>query len=300
MTATASCSRSCAARSPRRALRPYRGEPHRPLVRGGSRAGAPSSRADAPRTPLAGRRRRDRDRGCRRQPPRRAALGRAGPPLRDRQGRRLRHRRQRRLREPPPLRDLARPRHVVGHRCRVDQRHPRRARRRACWGAALRRAKPRARPPIVEVTAGARIVLSAHADGEPRIIRALTLDVGRDASVAATPIAPAAPRRRHRRRRSSRRERARANSSITARMASGVRTVDLPRRRRFPSRSAARAARRWSIDWAHEGVSGHHVDITEIDEARRDRRGPRRQRRHRRRQRRTRRARACAGSSASR
>jgi pSer/pThr/pTyr-binding forkhead associated (FHA) protein len=116
----------------------------------------------------------------------------------------------------------------------------------------------------VEVSAGARIVLSAHAEGPPADYPAIVLDVGREASLAATPIAPAM--------RASvtpstpvLKTRTRENGFvIAARTASGVHTVevsdvDLP----FSvGRSRSQAL---VIDWAHEGVSGHHADITEID-----------------------------------
>jgi pSer/pThr/pTyr-binding forkhead associated (FHA) protein len=116
---------------------------------------------------------------------------------------------------------------------------------------------------VVEVTAGARIVLSAHAEGPPADYPHLTLDAGREASVTATPIAPGVPATPST---PIVKPRARENEFIiAARTASGVRTIpfhadDLP----FSiGRSRSQAL---VIDWAHEGVSGHHVDITEVDE----------------------------------
>jgi len=118
-------------------------------------------------------------------------------------------------------------------------------------------------PSIVEVTTGARIVLSAHADGPAADYPHLTLDVGREASVGATPVAPAVPATPST---PIIKPRARENEFvIAARTASGVRTIpfhadDLP----FSiGRSRSQAL---VIDWAHEGVSGHHADITEVDE----------------------------------
>ena len=54
--------------------------------------------------------------------------------------------------------------------------------------------------------------------------------------------------------------------TIAARMASGVRTVEL-RADALPFSVGRSRSQALVIDWAHEGVSGHHIDIVEIDEA---------------------------------
>ena len=229
----------------------------------------------APRTPLAGRRwkSRSRTRDGRRHVD--AAVGRAGPPLRGRQRRGLRHRRQRQVREPPPLRDLARQGRLVGDRrgstngIRVesaDERaRPQRTQRAA---APARQTRDRSRARRAHRPVGARAAASRR--DYPRLSLLQTAgDVGdaRDADGAATCSAPTTPltpivaaRARAERLRRSR-----------SRMASGERT----RRRSPPSALPFRIGRSRNqalvIDWAHEGVSGHHVDIVELDDERRAR-----------------------------
>lgn len=121
-------------------------------------------------------------------------------------------------------------------------------------------------PAVVEVTVGASIVLSADAEGSPADYPRLRFDIGREAQAPATPIAPAA--------------RAPATPStpivaarsreggltIAARMASGVRTAEL-RQDELPFSVGRSRSQALVIDWAHEGVSGHHIDISDIDEA---------------------------------
>ena len=136
--------------------------------------------------------------------------------------------------------------------------------------SVLGRSAPRANATgegaVVEVMPGACIVLSAHAEGSSADYPRLMLDLGRDASAPATPIAPpvaspatpstpiVAARSRE------------SGLSIAARMASGVRTVEL-RAGELPFSVGRSRSQALVIDWAHEGVSGHHIDITEIDEA---------------------------------
>jgi pSer/pThr/pTyr-binding forkhead associated (FHA) protein len=119
---------------------------------------------------------------------------------------------------------------------------------------------------VVEVKPGARIVLSAYASGGPTDYPRLMLDVGRDVAASVTPIAPravspatpstpiAAARLRE------------GAITITARMASGVRTVEL-HAGALPFSVGRSRNQALVIDWAHEGVSGHHIDISELDEA---------------------------------
>ncbi len=119
---------------------------------------------------------------------------------------------------------------------------------------------------VVEVVPGARIVLSAHSEGGPADYPRLALDAKHDASLSATPIAPplavpATP--------STPVVPARAQGSglvIAASMASGVRTVEL-RPAELPFSVGRSRSQALVVDWAHEGVSGHHVGITEIDES---------------------------------
>ena len=233
--------------------RPYEVNLDRPLV--GSRPRRAPPRAAACAADAARRtQRRDRDRGRRRQPPRRAAIGGAGPSVCDRQRRRLRHRGERRLCEPAPLRDLARSRHVVGHRRRIDQRHPRRARReRAGTQRLVAQSRDPSRPSS-RSRAGARIVLSAYGDGDAEELSAARARCrarrdSRDADRARDPR-----RTRRRRRRSWRRgrgradgrssrtwHRARARSSSTR--ASPVLRRALARTRGSPSTGRTRACR---------------------------------------------------------
>jgi hypothetical protein len=119
---------------------------------------------------------------------------------------------------------------------------------------------------VIEVKPGMRIVLSAQASGSAADYPRLMLDVGRGAEASVTPIAPraaspatpstpiAAVRPRE------------GSVTITARMASGVRTVEL-HAGKLPFSVGRSRTQALVIDWAHEGVSGHHIDISELDEA---------------------------------
>jgi uncharacterized protein YndB with AHSA1/START domain len=119
---------------------------------------------------------------------------------------------------------------------------------------------------VVEVKPTTRIVLSAQASGSPAEYPRLMLDVGHGAGALATPIAPGArspatpstpivtTRLRE------------GTLTIAARMASGVRTVEL-HSGELPFSVGRSRSQALVIDWAHEGVSGHHIDICEIDAA---------------------------------
>ncbi len=119
---------------------------------------------------------------------------------------------------------------------------------------------------VVEVPSGACIVLSAHAEGGPADYPRLTLGAGRVALASATPIAPAAASPSTP---STPVLAARSRASdlliVVANMASGARTVEL-RPTSLPISVGRSRSQTLVIDWAHEGVSGHHVGITEIDE----------------------------------
>ena len=131
-------------------------------------------------------------------------------------------------------------------------------------GRSTSRANAAGEVAVVEVTPGARIVLSAHAEGSAADYPRLTIDVGRDTSAFATPIAPAVASPATP---STPIVAARSPElTIAARMASGIRTVEL-RAAELPFSVGRSRSQALVIDWAHEGVSGHHIDITDIDEA---------------------------------
>ncbi len=114
----------------------------------------------------------------------------------------------------------------------------------------------------IEVVPGARIVLTAVAQGKPadfpRILlrqsetRAALLSTSTKPS--STPVTPIAmPTRRG------------CSLSVTANMASGSRTVAIVDRT-APIRVGRSRNQDLVVDWAHQGVSGHHVDITGLDD----------------------------------
>jgi pSer/pThr/pTyr-binding forkhead associated (FHA) protein len=119
---------------------------------------------------------------------------------------------------------------------------------------------------VVEIAAGARIVLSAHVEGSVAEYPRLTLETTRDTAAAATPIAPIPslratpstpimPARGHDR-----------EFTISAQMASGARTIEL-RADALPVSIGRSRSQTLVVDWAHEGVSGHHIDIGAIDDS---------------------------------
>ena len=119
-----------------------------------------------------------------------------------------------------------------------------------------------ARLPAIELPTGARLVLAENTQGEARQYPRLSLhpavDVGaRPASEASppTPVTPIAPTRR--------REGA---LTITARMASGIRTVEIPPGA-LPFRVGRSRNQALVIDWAHADVSGRHFEIVALDES---------------------------------
>ena len=113
---------------------------------------------------------------------------------------------------------------------------------------------------VLEVPPGACIVLTASARGDarqyPRIeLRAPGTATVRPTTVIAartTPVTPiAAPR-------------AAGRLALAVRMASGPRTIELPEGT-APFRVGRSRSQTLVVDWAHESVSGHHVDIVEPD-----------------------------------
>ncbi|HEY2819063.1 MAG TPA: FHA domain-containing protein [Casimicrobiaceae bacterium] len=118
----------------------------------------------------------------------------------------------------------------------------------------------------IEVVAGARIVLSAVARGDPAHYPQLAIRSRSEVAAPATPIAPAvhAPMTPSTpivvaRRRGS-------GMMVTVQMASGERTIELPVAP-LPFGIGRSRSQAFVIDWAHEDVSGHHVDIEKIDES---------------------------------
>jgi pSer/pThr/pTyr-binding forkhead associated (FHA) protein len=118
----------------------------------------------------------------------------------------------------------------------------------------------------IEIVPGARIVLSALAQGKPAdyprvLLRQSDVTVSPvtplspGAKAPTTPVTPiAAPRpRRH-------------ELTLTASMASGVRTLSLVDKA-VPMRVGRSRDQDVVVDWAHEGVSGHHIDIANLDES---------------------------------
>jgi hypothetical protein len=108
---------------------------------------------------------------------------------------------------------------------------------------------------VLAVAPGAHIVLSASSRGDaaqyPRLLlRPLEAVARAPAQSQATPVTPIVSTRRS------------ACLCVTVRMASGVQTIELPRDA-APFRVGRSRTQALVIDWAHEGVSGHHVDIIE-------------------------------------
>ena len=120
------------------------------------------------------------------------------------------------------------------------------------------------RLPAIELPTGAWLVLSEHTQGEPRQYPRLSLHPALDVETGArpaseasppTPVTPIAPTRR--------RESA---LTITAGMASGVRTVEIPPGA-LPFRVGRSRNQALVIDWTHSDVSGHHLEIIALDES---------------------------------
>jgi len=118
----------------------------------------------------------------------------------------------------------------------------------------------------IEVKPGASIVLSALAQGTPADYPRIVLRQAVAAHAPATPLAPA-PRR------TSTpvtpiagpiAEAGRAVPSLSVSMATGTRSVPLGGRP-LPVRIGRSRQQDVVVDWTHEGVSGHHVDIAGVD-----------------------------------
>ena len=124
--------------------------------------------------------------------------------------------------------------------------------------------KPDEQP--IDLPAGARIVLSALAEGPPADYPALTLrpahsaapppaPVSRSSGAPTTPITPIVAQRH-----------AGHALMLTAKMASGERSVMIDSQA-MPFGIGRSRSQALAIDLAHLGVSGHHLEITSCDEA---------------------------------
>jgi pSer/pThr/pTyr-binding forkhead associated (FHA) protein len=124
---------------------------------------------------------------------------------------------------------------------------------------------------VIEIVPGARIVLSALARGEPGDYPRVLLNQGEAVVAPATPVSPAdkAPTTaitpiavlRQRGRETTR------ELTLTASMASGTRTLTLGAKPvSVPVTIGRSRSQDLVVDWAHEGVSGHHIDIMNVDD----------------------------------
>ena len=113
---------------------------------------------------------------------------------------------------------------------------------------------------VLAVPPGARIVLSASSRGEPdqypRLLLQPRESPSRPAPYAAvqTPLTPIVSP-----------QRSGCGLALTVQMASGSKTVELPQST-APFGVGRSRSQALVVDWAHEGVSGHHVDVVEPDE----------------------------------
>ena len=118
---------------------------------------------------------------------------------------------------------------------------------------------------VIEVVPEARIVLSGLARGEPSQYPRLLL---RTAGDLGAPVTPMAPRVQAPTTPATPIVAARSRGSrfvLSVHTASGERTVALPVEP-LPFRIGRSRSQALVIDWAHEDVSGHHVDIVALDE----------------------------------
>ena len=118
---------------------------------------------------------------------------------------------------------------------------------------------------VIEIVPGARIVLSAHAQGKPGDYPRVLLNQAASAASSATPVSTAgkAPttaitpiavmRQRPR------------ELALTASMASGTRTLAIGDKA-VPVTVGRSRNQDLVVEWAHEGVSGHHIAITNVDD----------------------------------
>ncbi|HEY1458596.1 MAG TPA: FHA domain-containing protein [Casimicrobiaceae bacterium] len=119
-------------------------------------------------------------------------------------------------------------------------------------------------PPPIELGHGAWLVLSAQVQGDARQYPRLSLRpatavaaprVSAGAAAPLTPVTPIAPPRRRD-----------GVLTITARMASGSRSVDVAAAA-LPFRVGRSRNQALVIDWAHADVSGRHFEIVALDDS---------------------------------
>jgi len=133
-------------------------------------------------------------------------------------------------------------------------------------GASRERVRAMAAEEPIELVEGARIVLSARAEGPASDYPCLALRPPAGAAPRITPIA-AAPTASPKTPLTSILSARPAASvfALTAHLGSGVRTLEL-----FPGSLPVSVGRSRNqtlvVDRQHEGVSGHHLDIVELDE----------------------------------
>src|SRR4029453_3505866 len=118
---------------------------------------------------------------------------------------------------------------------------------------------------VIEVVPGSRIVLSGLARGEAAHYPRLLLRTAGDLGAPATPLAPRVPapttpatpivalRPRT------------SGLVLSVSTATGERSLPVPLEP-LPFRIGRSRTQTLVIDWAHEGVSGHHVDLIDLDE----------------------------------
>jgi hypothetical protein len=127
---------------------------------------------------------------------------------------------------------------------------------------AVARSDPHARDRVdpLEAQSGATLILSAFAQGEPRLYPQVTLHpaalrdanarAAKESATPATPLAPSIQRS--------------AAMTIAARMASGLREADLSERS-LPFGIGRSRNQALVIDSAHSDVSGKHIEIVAVD-----------------------------------
>ena len=118
---------------------------------------------------------------------------------------------------------------------------------------------------VIEVVSGSRIVLSGLARGEPSHYPRLLLRTAGDLGTPATPLAPRVPAPTTPATPIVAVRPPPSGFVLTVNMATGPRTVPIPLEPQ-PFRIGRSRTQSLVIDWAHEDVSGHHVDIVELDE----------------------------------
>ena len=119
---------------------------------------------------------------------------------------------------------------------------------------------------VIEVVPGSRIVLSGLTRGDAAHYPRLLLKTSGDIGAPATPLAPRAPAPTTP---ATPIVAARPRTSVlvlSVSMATGERTVALPPEP-LPFRIGRSRTQTLVIDWTHEDVSGHHVDLIELDDS---------------------------------